>query len=228
MRLAPRSLAVALVLTGLLAALAIIYVQDGAAPVATNSTPPAAPAPLLNGLPPGRALPALPTPQPDLAAAVLANATDLPSLVTGNLDPQTPAEVRAWANDLLGEDADGRANAIHELGFLDDPRWLPVVIWVLAHDPAAPVRSAAAAALATQRSSPTAAHALTAALSDADPEVRDDALLSLKALRNPTVESDLRRLLSGHQLDPETERAVRLLLDRLYTRIDPFADPLAK
>lgn len=168
-----------------------------------------------------RPVPSAPAPRPGPE-------TEVPSMVQAITATPLDATTRALTEELLHGDEAGRAHAISELGFLDDPRWVPVVIAVLARDGHASVRSAAAAALATQSSSPAAAHALSSALTDADPGVRQDALLSLKAIRNSTVEKDLRNQLASNQLDEDTARETRLFLDRYYVRKDPLYDPLAE
>ena len=153
---------------------------------------------------------------------------ELKSMVAARLDAQTSASTRAWANALLTGDSDARAEAIRELGFLDDRRWVPVIMALLLRDTEATARAAAAAALATESDSPEAAHVLTAALTDPDPDVREDVLLSLKAIRNEVVQHDMQQLLAAKKLDPDTAQAVRLFLDRYYPHIDPLADPLAE
>lgn len=166
-------------------------------------------------------------PAPTPSAVLHRTVSELHATVSALLKPDTAANVRAFAADLFASDEEKRATAIGELGFLDDPRWTPVVIAVLAEDPSAAVRSAAAAALATQSSSLVAVHALSVALTDTDSDVREDVLLSLKAIRNSVVEQDLRQLLNTHQLDDDTAHSVRVLLDRYYINQDPLADPLA-
>jgi len=165
---------------------------------------------------------------PDTIPDQQAEHRKLESMIEQLLGPETEPATRAWAKDLLDGDEEQRAEAVRELGFLDDRRWVPVVIAVLSSEPQAAVRAAAAAALANDPASPTAAHALTTALTDRDSDVREDALLSLKAIRNQTVETDLRQLLTAEQLDADTDREVRLFLDRYYPHLDPLVDPLAK
>ncbi len=218
-----KALALGVAATALLAVALVCYVM-----IETSSPPPAAKVPHAASETTTQERKEMAAPRAHANSPDAARREELKTMVAAIIGPETAADIRGWADTLQKGDGEQRADAIRELGFLDDPRWLPVVISVLGHDEDATVRSAAAAELATQSTSPAAAHALAATLTDSDPDVRENALLSLKAIRNATVEEDLRRLLAEHRLDAETTQGVRLLLDRLYVHKDPLADPLSE
>ncbi|MEA3187451.1 MAG: hypothetical protein QOD99_1281 [Chthoniobacter sp.] len=218
-----KALVLSLAVTALIALAAVWFARnDAALPKPTAISKPAAKALAQPESSRGAAKPGT---SPDSSGT---ERDDLKRIVAGIIDSGTAADIRGWTETLLKGDAEQRADAIRELGFLDDPRWLPVVVWVLGHDAEASVRSTAAGELATQSGSPAAAHALAEALTDSELDVRENALLSLKALRNDTVEKDLRRLLAEGHLDAATTDEVRLLLVRYYVTKDPLADPLGQ
>lgn len=139
--------------------------------------------------------------------------------------PELPAMAPAL-DALLASEREVRGEAVQTLGFADDARLLPPIIFLLLNDSEPAVRAAAAAALDIHDYSPQASLALVRALEDGDEEVRDSALLSLKAHRNDVVEKELRRVLADGRLAASTSTEVRLFLDRYYVRRDPLKNPL--
>lgn len=171
------------------------------------------------------------TAEPDLAPLHGATAPPaetvipLPS-VTGAVAarPIIPAEIERKLELLRSQDPEQRAAAVDDLGFSDDPAAEPYVLGSLVNDPSSAVRAAAAAALETHADSDDAARALVYALGDPAAEVREHALLSLTAIRNATVESELRNSLALGAFPADTALDVRLFLDRYYPKRDPLAD----
>jgi hypothetical protein len=138
--------------------------------------------------------------------------------------PIIPAEIERKLELLRSQDPEQRAAAVDDLGFSDDPAAEPYVLGSLVNDPSSAVRAAAAAALETHGDSEDAARALVYALGDPAAEVREHALLSLTAIRNATVESELRNSLALGAFPADTALDVRLFLDRYYPKRDPLAD----
>lgn len=189
--------------------------------------PPAPPfhqAPLPTASPPASSV--RPEPIPGVtgssAEPAAAQPSTRPAVSAGS--PGVPSEVERKLEQLRSRDPEQRASAVDDLGFSDDPAAEPYVLGSLVNDPAAAVRAAAAAALETHADSEDAARALVYALGDPSAEVREHALLSLSAIRNATVENELRNSLSLGTLPADTALDVRLFLDRYYPKRDPLAD----
>lgn len=136
-----------------------------------------------------------------------------------------PALSRPLQN-LTSADPVAREEAVLEVGFADDKGLLGPILHLLAQDPVAEVRAAAASALDIHGDIPQASLALVRALRDPDEGVREQALLSLKMHRNSIVEAEMRGSLAADNLPTETRQDIKLFLDRYYVRKDPFLDPL--
>ncbi len=153
-------------------------------------------------------------PKLDLADFVL-RLKDDPSL--------NPPTLGRFVGALTSARATDRAEAVEELGFSEDRRFVAAIVHLLQNDPEPTVRAAAASALELYKGREIAA-ALGQALSDADEEVRSHALLSLQVQRDDNVERELETQLKNGGLNEQTALDVRLFLDRHYVRKDPFKD----
>ena len=135
-------------------------------------------------------------------------------------------ELSPALDQIESPETEARAEAVRTLGFAEERRLLPLITAVLVGDAQAEVRAAAAASLDIHDAHPEASRALVRALDDPATEVREDALLSLKAHRNEVVQKELRSKIAGGVLPPEVATEVKLFLDRYYVRKDPFKNPL--
>lgn len=133
-------------------------------------------------------------------------------------------QIQALAKEIPTLPPEQRAQTIDDLGFGDNAAAEPLIIDTLAHDPSPEVRAAAAAALETHGDSLPAIKALRASLSDSSSDVRENALISLTAIRNTAVQTELTDALKSGRLQTETAAEVRLFLNQNYPQKDPFAD----
>jgi HEAT repeat protein len=151
---------------------------------------------------------------------------DLVSTARQFVDPDDES-LNASLSELLSPESEARADAVLRAGFAGELQVIEPVLYMLAHDPSQAVRAAAAASLDVHPEWEKVSLALVDALEDQSPEVREEALLSLKAHRNGFVEKELHRRLRQGKLNPATAQEARLLLDRYYVRQDPFINPLS-
>lgn len=129
--------------------------------------------------------------------------------------------------NVTSSDPERRTEAIREIGFVDDTEASnELLVYALRYDPSAEVRTAAAVALEDADSSSEAIKALVNALNDMDEDVRDNAMGSLKAIRNDLVKKELVQGVKNKIFDDDTTVKVRLFINQYYLRFDPFYDPL--
>ena len=129
---------------------------------------------------------------------------------------------------ILDSDPIRRVEGVRALVAVHSNRLLPLLISLLQGDEDAGVRLEAASALENFESVPAASLALVAALKDADPGVRENALLSLRMHRNDRVQAALYAQLKHGGCEESTCQAVAVFLTRYYPQLDPFDDLLKR
>lgn len=127
---------------------------------------------------------------------------------------------------LKDGDSEGKVEAIQSLGISTIPEVIPLLVYILQEYPSSDQRAAAAAALDNADASPVAIKALVHALADHEESVRDNAMASLKAIRNPLVKKILVEEQKKGWMSPDIQNDVNLFLDQYYLKRDPFKNPL--
>jgi HEAT repeat protein len=129
---------------------------------------------------------------------------------------------------ILDSDPMRRVQGVRTLASAHSNKFLPLIMKLLERDKNAEVRAESASALENFESVPAASLALVAALTDSDPGVRENALLSLRMHRNDRVQSALYSQLQKGGCEESTRQAVAVFLTRYYPQLDPFDDLLKR
>jgi hypothetical protein len=134
------------------------------------------------------------------------------------------AELEGAFQGILDANPHRRLEGVRSLALVPSNKLFPILSALLERDEDPQVRAESAAALEGFDSVPAASLALVAALRDADPGVREHALLSLRMHRNDRVQSALLAQLKTGGFEQSTGQAVAVFLTRYYPQLDPFDD----